>query len=313
MLPRREPHDGDRARRRRGHPDEVGDPQGAAPARPAGTLLEHAVRAAAGAGARAPGRGRRPRPRPGGRPPGRGRRPDAVRTAVQDEQHGTGHAVGLRAATTCPPGRPGRSSSPTATSRCWHRDPGRAARRAPRAPGNAVTVLTARGAPTRPATAGSCATRDGAVARIVEHEGRRPRAARDHARSTPASTPSTRLLRDALGPARPRQRPGRGVPHRRRSASLRADGTRVGRAPRRRRVEIEGSTTGSSWPPAPRAQPTAWSSDWMRAGVTVVDPATTWIDADVTLEPDAVLAARHMQLHGGTRSAPAPRSGRTPR
>lgn len=28
---------------------------------------------------------------------------------------------------------------------------------------------------------------------------------------------------------------------------------------------------------------------WMRAGVTVVDPATTWVDADVTLEPDASL------------------------
>lgn len=29
--------------------------------------------------------------------------------------------------------------------------------------------------------------------------------------------------------------------------------------------------------------------DWMRAGVTVVDPASTWIDVTVTLEPDVVL------------------------
>jgi len=29
--------------------------------------------------------------------------------------------------------------------------------------------------------------------------------------------------------------------------------------------------------------------EWMRAGVTVVDPATTWVDADVTLEPDVIL------------------------
>ncbi|MBO0892538.1 MAG: bifunctional UDP-N-acetylglucosamine diphosphorylase/glucosamine-1-phosphate N-acetyltransferase GlmU [Acidothermales bacterium] len=28
---------------------------------------------------------------------------------------------------------------------------------------------------------------------------------------------------------------------------------------------------------------------WMRAGVTVVDPATTWVDADVTFEPDATV------------------------
>lgn len=28
---------------------------------------------------------------------------------------------------------------------------------------------------------------------------------------------------------------------------------------------------------------------WMRAGVTIVDPATTWIDVDVAIEPDVVL------------------------
>ncbi len=29
--------------------------------------------------------------------------------------------------------------------------------------------------------------------------------------------------------------------------------------------------------------------DWMRAGVTIIDPATTWIDVTVTLEPDSVI------------------------
>ncbi|MCW2631410.1 MAG: glmU [Pseudonocardia sp.] len=38
---------------------------------------------------------------------------------------------------------------------------------------------------------------------------------------------------------------------------------------------------------------------WMRAGVTVVDPATTWVDADVALEPDVVLHPG-TQLHGRT-------------
>lgn len=38
---------------------------------------------------------------------------------------------------------------------------------------------------------------------------------------------------------------------------------------------------------------------WMLAGVTVVDPATTWLDADVTLEPD-VLLHPGVQLHGAT-------------
>jgi bifunctional UDP-N-acetylglucosamine pyrophosphorylase/glucosamine-1-phosphate N-acetyltransferase len=37
----------------------------------------------------------------------------------------------------------------------------------------------------------------------------------------------------------------------------------------------------------------------MRAGVTVVDPATTWVDADVTLEPDTTLLPS-VDLHGET-------------
>ena len=38
---------------------------------------------------------------------------------------------------------------------------------------------------------------------------------------------------------------------------------------------------------------------WMRAGVTVVDPATTWIDATVTLDEDVRLLP-NTQLHGTT-------------
>ncbi len=38
---------------------------------------------------------------------------------------------------------------------------------------------------------------------------------------------------------------------------------------------------------------------WMRAGVAVVDPATTWVDATVTLEPDVTLQP-HTQLRGTT-------------
>ncbi len=39
--------------------------------------------------------------------------------------------------------------------------------------------------------------------------------------------------------------------------------------------------------------------EWMRAGVTVVDPATTWVDVQVRLEPDVVLHPG-TQLHGAT-------------
>ncbi|WP_024875023.1 bifunctional UDP-N-acetylglucosamine diphosphorylase/glucosamine-1-phosphate N-acetyltransferase GlmU [Saccharomonospora piscinae] len=38
---------------------------------------------------------------------------------------------------------------------------------------------------------------------------------------------------------------------------------------------------------------------WQRAGVTVVDPATTWLDADVELARDVVIAP-NVQLHGHT-------------
>jgi len=40
--------------------------------------------------------------------------------------------------------------------------------------------------------------------------------------------------------------------------------------------------------------------DWMRAGVTVLDPLTTWVDAGVELAPDVTLRPG-TQLHGATR------------
>ncbi|MCL3861273.1 bifunctional UDP-N-acetylglucosamine diphosphorylase/glucosamine-1-phosphate N-acetyltransferase GlmU [Actinotalea sp. K2] len=42
--------------------------------------------------------------------------------------------------------------------------------------------------------------------------------------------------------------------------------------------------------------------EWMLSGVTVVDPATTWVDVDVELEPDVTLLPG-TQLHGRTRVA----------
>ncbi|HEY6746376.1 MAG TPA: bifunctional UDP-N-acetylglucosamine diphosphorylase/glucosamine-1-phosphate N-acetyltransferase GlmU [Mycobacteriales bacterium] len=40
-------------------------------------------------------------------------------------------------------------------------------------------------------------------------------------------------------------------------------------------------------------------ADWMRSGVTVLDPASTWVDADVELAPDVTLRPG-VQLHGRT-------------
>ena len=45
-----------------------------------------------------------------------------------------------------------------------------------------------------------------------------------------------------------------------------------------------------------------WLRRWMLAGVTVVDPQTTWVDADVWLDSDVTLLPG-VQLHGSTRVA----------
>ena len=68
------------------------------------------------------------------------------------------------------------------------------------------------------------------------------------------------------------------------------DGHRVGavaveRPPRDRRA----STTACSWPGRAACSTRRTVEAWMRAGVTVVDPATTWVDVDVTFEPDALV------------------------
>ena len=47
---------------------------------------------------------------------------------------------------------------------------------------------------------------------------------------------------------------------------------------------------------------------WMRSGVTIIDPATTWLDADVTLEPDAEIGPS-TQLEGRTAIAAGARVG----
>ena len=50
-----------------------------------------------------------------------------------------------------------------------------------------------------------------------------------------------------------------------------------------------------------------------RAGVTIIDPATTWIDVDVTIGRDTVDPPRHPAARRAPASAGAARSARTPR
>jgi bifunctional UDP-N-acetylglucosamine pyrophosphorylase/glucosamine-1-phosphate N-acetyltransferase len=65
-------------------------------------------------------------------------------------------------------------------------------------------------------------------------------------------------------------------------------------------VETAGVNDRAQLAAAHRAYNDRLLTGWMQAGVTVVDPATTWVDAEVELEPDAVLRPG-VQLHGRTR------------
>lgn len=82
-------------------------------------------------------------------------------------------------------------------------------------------------------------------------------------------------------------------------AILRADGYRAGflRAPDP--AEVEGVNDRAQLARARRLYNDRVVWRWMLAGVTVVDPATTWIDADVSLEADVEIGPG-AQLQGHT-------------
>jgi bifunctional UDP-N-acetylglucosamine pyrophosphorylase/glucosamine-1-phosphate N-acetyltransferase len=70
-------------------------------------------------------------------------------------------------------------------------------------------------------------------------------------------------------------------------AILRGDGHRTGTVLAADAVEVEGVNDRAQLARARRLCNERLLMYWMLAGVTIVDPATTWIDVDVTLEPDS--------------------------
>ncbi|MCG5216888.1 bifunctional UDP-N-acetylglucosamine diphosphorylase/glucosamine-1-phosphate N-acetyltransferase GlmU [Streptosporangium sp. KLBMP 9127] len=80
---------------------------------------------------------------------------------------------------------------------------------------------------------------------------------------------------------------------------LREDGHRVGAFVAGDHVEVEGVNDRAQLAFAGRVLNSRILLAHMRAGVTVVDPESTWIDVGVTLEPDAVIMPGS-QLHGTT-------------
>ena len=163
--------------------------------------------------------------------------------------------------------------------------------------GNAVTVLTARGDVSRlradrarrrrrvPADRrGTRRQRGGAghrrvqlrVLRVRRHAARRRHQAGDHEQQPAARSTSPTWWR-----------------------SCAATGTRSAPCSPPIRRRSRASTTGSSSRRRGGRSTTGYSTDWMLAGVTIVDPASTWVDVTVTIGRDAEIGPQ-AQLAGAT-------------
>jgi bifunctional UDP-N-acetylglucosamine pyrophosphorylase/glucosamine-1-phosphate N-acetyltransferase len=79
-------------------------------------------------------------------------------------------------------------------------------------------------------------------------------------------------------------------------AILRGDGYPAGTVLAADPAEVQGVNDRVQLAQVRRAYNTRLLEEWMRAGVTIADPAATWIDVDVTLAPDAeILPGTHLQ------------------
>ncbi|MGI5338396.1 bifunctional UDP-N-acetylglucosamine diphosphorylase/glucosamine-1-phosphate N-acetyltransferase GlmU [Streptomyces sp. CA-181903] len=226
-----------------------------------------------------------------------------VRTAVQLEQNGTGHAVRMGLEELSREGiRPDGTvivvcgDTPLLTGATL-----RSLAETHAADGNAVTVLSAE---VPDSTGYGRIVRDaatGAVTEIVEHKDatEEQRAIREINSGVFAF--DGRLLADALGKVRTDNSQGEeyltdvlGI--------LREAGHRVGAAVAGDHREILGINNRVQLAEARRLLNERLLHDAMMAGVTVVDPATTWVDVTVTFEPDA-LVHPGTQLLGATHVA----------
>ncbi|MFJ3825327.1 bifunctional UDP-N-acetylglucosamine diphosphorylase/glucosamine-1-phosphate N-acetyltransferase GlmU [Streptomyces nodosus] len=224
----------------------------------------------------------------------------AVRTAVQAEQNGTGHAVRMGLEEL------GGSVDGTVVVVCGDTPllTGGTLRRLAgthQQDGNAVTVLTAE---VPDATGYGRIVRDagtGAVTAIVEHKDASESERAIKEINSGVFAFDGRLLAEALGKVRTDNSQGEeyltdvlGI--------LREAGHRVGASVAADHREIAGINNRVQLAEARRILNERLLTDAMLAGVTVVDPATTWVDVTVTFEPDAIVHPG-TQLLGSTHLA----------
>jgi bifunctional UDP-N-acetylglucosamine pyrophosphorylase/glucosamine-1-phosphate N-acetyltransferase len=210
-----------------------------------------------------------------------------VRTAVQYEQNGTGHAVRMALEEL------GGSVEGTVVVVCGDTplltgDTLRKLADTHAADGNAVTVLTAE---VPDATGYGRIVRDstsGAVTAIVEHKDASEAQWAIREINSGVFAFDGRLLADALGKVRTDNSQGEeyltdvlGI--------LREAGHRVGAAAGSDHREILGINNRVQLAQARRLLNDRLLERAMLDGVTVVDPATTWVDVSVSFEPDAVV------------------------
>lgn len=221
----------------------------------------------------------------------------AVRTAVQEEQNGTGHAVrmgleqlggGVDGTVVVVCGdTPLLTGATLAELAATHH-----------ADGNAVTVLTAE---VPDATGYGRIVRDGAsgaVTAIVEHKDADDAVLSIREINSGVFAFDGQLLADALKKVRTDNSQGEeyltdvlGI--------LREAGHRVGASVAADHREIAGINNRVQLSEARRILNDRLLAAAMLSGVTVIDPATTWVDVTVTFERDAVVHPG-TQLHGST-------------
>ncbi|WP_437059241.1 bifunctional UDP-N-acetylglucosamine diphosphorylase/glucosamine-1-phosphate N-acetyltransferase GlmU [Streptomyces sp. enrichment culture] len=223
-----------------------------------------------------------------------------VRTAVQDRQKGTGHAVRM-ALEELGGGPDGTVVVVCGDTPLLTADTLRQLTAAHAADGNAVTVLTAE---VPDATGYGRIIRDeatGAVTAIVEHKDATETQRVIREINSGVFAFDGRLLAQALGKVRTNNSQGEeyltdvlGI--------LREAGHRVGASVAADHREIAGINNRVQLAEARRILNERLLNDAMLAGVTVVDPATTWVDVTVTFEQD-VIVHPGTQLQGTTRLA----------
>src|SRR6516164_3588339 len=221
------------------------------------------------------------------------RAPEA-RVVVQDQQLGTGHAV--RMVTEALGVIPGTVVVTYGDMPLLRVQTLRALIASHRVVGNAVTVLTAQG---DPAGYGRIVRdADGEFLRIVEERDATPaELAIDEYNSgcyafdgvlladaikrvTTDNTQNQEYLTDVV-------------------EILRGDGHRIGTVLAADATEIQGINDRMQLATARRALNDRILEHWMRAGVTIIDPATTWVDVTVTIGQDAEIGPQ-TQLEGQT-------------